>query len=87
MKYTHHAMVRMSQRGIPGRLVAITHKYGRIEGDRRVLDRETIREILSALAAERALLMKVMDKGGLAVAAADDTVITAFNLDQGYCRG
>jgi len=77
----------MSQRGIPDRLIAITHKYGRIEGDRRVLDRQTVREILAHLEAERALLMKVMDKGGVAVAAAGDTVITAFNLTQGYCRG
>ena len=87
MKYTHHARVRMSQRGIPDRLIAITQKYGRMEGDRRVLDRQTIREILAYLAEERALLMKVMDKGGLALATADETVITAFNLDQGYCRG
>jgi hypothetical protein len=87
MKYTQHAKVRMAQRGIPHRLVGVARKYGRIDGDRCVLDRRAIRETLSELAAERALLIKVMDKGGVAVAEDNDTVITVFNLEQEYRRG
>jgi hypothetical protein len=62
-------------------------RTGRIDGDRWVLDRRAIRETLGELAAERALLMKVMDKGGVAVAEDNDTVITVFNLEQEYQRG
>jgi hypothetical protein len=82
MKFSNHAKVRMAQRGIPHGLVGIARKYGRIDGDRWVLDRRAIRECLSELAAERALLMKVMDKGGVVVAEDNDTVITVFNLEQ-----
>ena len=77
----------MAQRGIPGALVGIARRYGRIEGDRWVLDRRLVRDALDELAAERALLMKVLDKGGIAVAEADNAVITAFNLEQRVRRG
>jgi hypothetical protein len=87
MKFSHHAKVRMAQRGIPHGLVGIARKYVRIDGDRWVLDRRTIRETLGELAAERALLMPVMDKGRVAVAEDNDTVITVFNLEQAYQRG
>ena len=87
MKFSHHAKVRMAQQGIPHGLVRIARKYGRIDGDRWVRDRRTIRETLGELAVERALLMRVIDKGGVAVAEDNDTVITVFNLEQAYQRG
>ena len=39
MNISHHAGQRMNQRGIPRRLVEFTMKHGRIEGDKRVLDK------------------------------------------------
>lgn len=86
-KLTHHAKIRMAQRGIPGELIGVVRKYGRVEGDRWVLDRQLLRESIDELAAERALLMKVLDKGGIAVAEDNNAIITAFNLKQRIRRG
>jgi hypothetical protein len=86
-KLTHHAELRMAQRGIPGELIGLARKYGRIDGDRWILDRQLVREVVNELTAERALLMKVMDKGGIAVAEDNNAIITAFNLEQRVPRG
>jgi hypothetical protein len=40
MRLTLHSLQRMSQRGIPHRLVSFALKHGRVEGDRHVLDRQ-----------------------------------------------
>lgn len=87
IKLTKHVRLRMSQRGIPGDLIGVVRRYGRIDGDRWVLDRNLVRNALDELAAERALLIKVLDKGGIAVAEADNAVITAFNLEEPVRRG
>jgi hypothetical protein len=82
MKYTRHARLRMGQRGIPDRMVELALRHGRIEGDRRVLDRREARLVLDSLDAERAALMKVIDKGGLAVVESADTIVTTYNLTE-----
>ena len=82
-RFTRHARVRMGQRGIPDRMVEYALHHGRIQGDRRVLDRKEIQSLLDNLTAERALLIKLMDKGGIAVAANGDDVITAMNIEHG----
>ncbi len=82
MKYTRHARLRMGKRGIPDRMVEMALRYGRIEGDRRVLDRREARSILNSLDAERAALVKVIDKGGLAIVESTDTIVTAYNLTE-----
>ena len=82
MKYSHHARVRMGQRGIPDSLVDIAMQHGRTEGDRYVLDRRELRQRLSELDTERRKLLKLIDKGGITVATSGDTVITAFNHDK-----
>jgi hypothetical protein len=84
--FTQHARERLGQRGIPAALVGVARRYGRIDGDRWILDRRSVRHALDELAAERALLMKVLDKGGIAVAEADNKIITAFNLEQTFSR-
>ena len=80
MHISHHAAQRMSQRGIPRRLVDFALRHGRIEGDKRVLDRNESRRLIDDLKEELRLALHVMDKGGITVVDQSDTLITAYNL-------
>ena len=82
MRYTLHSRQRMSQRGIPQRLVEFTLRHGRIEGDRHVLDRKESRRVVDSLQQELRLALHVLDKGGITVVEGDGAVITTFNRDQ-----
>ena len=80
MHISHHAAQRMSQRGIPRRLVDFALRHGRIEGNKRVLDRNESRRLIEGLEEELRLAKRVMDKGGITVVDGGDTLITAYNL-------
>jgi hypothetical protein len=80
MQISHHAAQRMRQRGIPQRLVDFALRHGRIEGDKRVLDRNESRRLIDDLKEELRLAMRVMDKGGITVVDRSGTLITAYNL-------
>ena len=82
MKFSRHARIRMGQRGIPGRMIELARKHGRIEGDQWVLDIREARAALDQVMAERAALLKVIDKGGVVVVEEDDTVVTAYNITE-----
>lgn len=77
---SRHAGQRMSQRGISRRLVDFALRHGRIEGDKRVLDRNEARRLIERLTEELRLAKRAMDKGGIAVVDDGDTLITAYNL-------
>ena len=79
MTPTLHARHRMSQRGIPQRLVEFTLQHGRVEGDRHVLDRREVRRLVESLQAELRIAMHVLDKGGVTVVEGDGAVITTWN--------
>jgi hypothetical protein len=70
----------MNQRGISRRLVDFALRHGRIEGDKRVLDRNESRRLIEVLTEELRLAKRVMDKGGITVVEGGDTLITAYNL-------
>ena len=80
MHISHHAAQRMSQRGIPRRLVEFALRHGRIEGNKHVLDRNESRRLIDALNEELRLAKRVLDKGGVTVVEGADTVITTYNL-------
>ena len=80
MRISHHAAERMSQRGISRRLIDFALRHGRIEGNKRVLDRNESRRLIDDLKEELRLAMRVMDKGGIVVVDQSDTLITAYNL-------
>ena|SRR6478736_2353342 len=82
MRLTLHSRHRMSQRGIPQRLVAFTLQHGRVEGDRHVLDRREAKRIVESLQAQLRLAMHVLDKGGVTVVEGDGGVVTTWNSDQ-----
>jgi hypothetical protein len=72
----------MGQRGIPGRMIELARKHGRIEGDQWVLDRREARAALDQVMAERAALIKVIDKGGVVVVEEDNVVVTTYNITE-----
>ena len=80
MHITHHAEQRLNQRGIPRRLVDFALRHGRVEGNKRVVDRNETRRIIERLMEELRLAKRVMDKGGIAIVDGGDTLITAYNL-------
>jgi hypothetical protein len=80
MHITHHAAQRMRQRGIPQRLIDFALRHGRVEGNKRVLDRNESRRLIDDLKEELRLAMRVMDKGGITVIDGGDRLITAYNL-------
>lgn len=86
MRFTLHSRHRMSQRGIPQRLVAFALQHGRVEGDRHVLDRREARRVVESLQAELRLAMHVLDKGGVTVVEDGGGVITTWNRDQPTSR-
>jgi hypothetical protein len=79
MRHTLHAQQRMSQRGIPHRLVSFALRHGRVEGDRHVLDRREAIRVVDSLQAELRLAMQVLDKGGITVVEDNGAVITTWN--------
>ena len=80
MHISHHAAQRMSQRGISRRLVDFALRYGRIDGNKHVLDRNESRRLIEALTEELRLAKRVMDKGGITVVEGGDTLVTTYNL-------
>lgn len=80
MTITHHAEQRMNQRGIPRRLVDFALRYGRIEGDKHVLDRRETQRLVDALHEELRLALHVLDKGGIAVVEGSGRVVTTYNI-------
>ena len=81
MHISQHADQRMNQRGISRRLVDFALRYGRVEGDTHILDRNESRRIIEQLEEELRLAKRVMDKGGVTVVEGGDTLITAYNLN------
>lgn len=82
MKFSKHARIRMGQRGIPGRMIDLARKHGRIEGDQWVLDLREAKAVLDSLTAERAALLKIIDKGGVVVVEEGQTIVTAYNITE-----
>ncbi len=80
MHISHHAGVRMNQRGISRRLVDFALRHGRAVGNKHILDRNESRRLIEALEEELRLAKRVLDKGGIAVVEGTDTVVTAYNL-------
>lgn len=80
MTISQHAGQRVNQRGIPRRLVEFALKHGRIEGDRRVLDRREAQRLLDELQEELCLAKRVLDKGGVTVVESAGKVVTTYNV-------
>lgn len=82
MHTTQHFDKRMSQRGIPRDLVDLTLMLGTTVEDKVVLGTKEVKLRLEEIQRERALLMKVLDKGGVVVVADGDALITTYRCEK-----
>ena len=80
MHISYHADQRMNQRGISRRLMEFTLRHGRIEWNKRVLDRQESRRSIDSLTEELRLARQAMDKGGVTVVESDHNIVTAYNV-------
>lgn len=81
MARTRHLHQRMGQRGVKGRLVDVVSQYGTKKGDRIVLDRKNIDELLKGLDRLRKDLTEIKDKGGLVVIEDNGRQITVYRVN------
>lgn len=81
MAKTRHLHTRMNQRGITQRMIDIVTQLGICKGDKKILDKSNIDEIINRMDAFRRDLLKLRDKGGLVVVEANDALITAYRVD------
>ena len=79
---TNHFKSRMSQRGLPKKVIDLVLEFGKDEGDRFFLDRKETQKIIYQIDNLRNNLLKVMDKGGVAVVVKEEIIITTYNLDK-----
>jgi len=77
MQKTRHIEKRMSQRGISNAMIDLALTYGEASGDKVILGRRSARRLLEDLRT----LMKIIDKGGVAVITQGESLITAYNYE------
>ena len=81
MKTTKHSLARMSQRGLPKKLVDLAFEFGKEQGDKLILNRKSTQKLINEIDNMRKELLKVIDKGGVTLVIDNDTLITAYNTN------
>ncbi len=81
VKTTKHSLARMSQRGLPKKLVDLAFEFGKEQGDRLILNRKATQKLINEIDGMRKELLKVIDKGGMTLVVDNDTLITAYNTN------
>jgi hypothetical protein len=84
MLTTKHCQARMSQRGLPKRLIDIVMEYENSNGDKLILNKKTTQKMIDEIDNIRKDLLKVMDKGGVTVVIDNELLITTYNLNKNY---
>lgn len=80
MHTTHHCKLRQSQRGITPSMIEYVLMHGTSwTQDKIVLGKKEAQKRLAELEAEKRLLMKITDKGGVVVIQEGDALITTYN--------
>ena len=80
---THHMNVRMNQRGMPSCIVELALENGYWRGDKCILDRKEIRNMVEELDRKRKLALKALDKGGVVVVEVEGQAITTYRMEKG----
>ena len=81
MKTTKYSLARMSQRGLPNKLVDLAFEFGKEQGDRLILNRKATQKLINEIDSMRKELLKVIDKGGVTLVVDNNTLITAYNAN------
>ncbi len=80
MLTTKHCQARMSQRGLPKRLLDLVLEFGKDKGDKLILNKKATQKVIDEIDSIRKELLRVMDKGGVTVVLDNDTLITTYNI-------
>lgn len=81
MVTTKHCQARMSQRGLPKKLVDLVLELGKDSGDKLILNKKATQQLINEIDTIRKELLKIMDKGGITVVFEDEILITAYNTN------
>jgi len=81
MAKTKHFGSRISQRGIRQSTVELAQRYGVRKGDKLILSKKQLRNLLSEFDLIRKNLLCAMDKGGVVVVEDNGVLITAYDFD------
>lgn len=80
MVTTKHCQARMSQRGLPKRLLDLVLEFGKNKGDKLILNKKSTQKVIDEIDSIRKELLRIMDKGGVTVVLDNDTLITTYNI-------
>jgi len=81
MVTTKHCQARMSQRGLPKKLLDLVLEFGKDNGDKLILNKKATQQVINEIDTMRKELLRIMDKGGVTVVIDDETLITAYNTN------
>jgi len=78
---TKHCQTRMSQRGLPKRLLDLVLEFGKDSGDKLILNRKTTQKVIDEIDTIRKELLRIMDKDSVTVVLDNESLITAYNTN------
>jgi hypothetical protein len=81
MVTTKHCQTRMSQRGLPKKLLDLVLEFGKTNGDKLILNKKNTQKVINEIDKMRKELLKIMDKGGVTVVVDNEILITAYNTN------
>ena len=79
---TNHFKSRMSQRGLPKKIIDLVLEFGKDNGDKLILNRKETQKLIDEVDDFKKNLLKVMDKGGVTVVLDNEFLVTTYNLDR-----
>lgn len=79
---TQHCVKQMHNRGITNNMVELVQLFGYQVGDRLIMDKKQIQELLDEINELRHQLLKMYEKGGVAVVEKNGALITAFAIQK-----
>jgi len=81
MVTTKHCQARMTQRGLPKKLLDLVLEFGKDKGDKLILNKKATQKVIDEIDTIRKELLRIMDKGGVTVVLDNDSLITAYNTN------
>lgn len=79
---THHAEVRINQRGITKEMMELALDYGRLVKDKVIFGKKEATKLLNKYRKSKEMkkkLLKIIDKGGITVVV-DNDIVTAYKI-------